>query len=59
LSVKAGSGIKVMSAEIIGLRQWFETPPGRYLLEWERARFDEAVADIFGYHALQLGLPEH
>jgi SAM-dependent methyltransferase len=47
-----------MSAEIIGLRQWFETPPGRYLLEWERARFDEAVADIFGYHALQLGLPE-
>ncbi|MFO1243701.1 MAG: methyltransferase domain-containing protein [Ramlibacter sp.] len=47
-----------MSAGIIGLRQWFETPPGRYLLDWERARFDEAVADIFGYHALQLGLPE-
>ena len=47
-----------MSAEIIGLRQWFETPPGRYLLDWERARFDELVADVFGYHALQLGLPE-
>ncbi|TFZ09012.1 methyltransferase domain-containing protein [Ramlibacter humi] len=40
------------------MHEWFETPPGRYLLEWERAQFDRAVADIFGYHALQLGLPE-
>jgi SAM-dependent methyltransferase len=40
------------------MQQWFETPPGRYLLEWERAEFDRAVGDIFGYHALQLGLPE-
>ncbi len=47
-----------MSAGIIGLHQWFETPPGRYLLAWERERFDDAVVDIFGYHALQLGLPE-
>ncbi|WP_419095681.1 class I SAM-dependent methyltransferase [Curvibacter soli] len=36
---------------------WFETPPGQYLLAWEQARFDEAVADAFGFHALQLGLP--
>ena len=43
---------------IIGLSDWFQTPPGRYLLAWERAQFDAAVADIFGYHALQLGLPE-
>ena len=28
------------------------------MLDWERGRFDEAVADVFGYHALQLGLPE-
>lgn len=34
-----------------------ETPPGRYLLGWEQERFDRAVADVFGYHALQLGLP--
>jgi SAM-dependent methyltransferase len=40
------------------MQQWFETPPGRYLLEWERAEFDRAVGDIFGYHALQLGLAE-
>jgi SAM-dependent methyltransferase len=46
-----------MSGQIIGLQDWFQTPAGRYLLEWERAQFDLAVADIFGYHALQLGLP--
>lgn len=46
-----------MSPEIIGLQQWFDSPPGRYLLAWEQARFDEAVVDVFGYHSLQLGLP--
>jgi SAM-dependent methyltransferase len=40
------------------LEEWLETPPGRYLLEWEQAQFDQAVADVFGYHALQLGLPQ-
>jgi SAM-dependent methyltransferase len=40
------------------MHEWFETPAGRYMLAWERAEFDAAVADIFGYHALQLGLPE-
>jgi len=47
-----------MSSEIIGLTDWLKTPPGEYLLAWERERFDAAVADIFGYHALQLGLQE-
>lgn len=46
-----------MNDRIIGLQDWFDTPPGRYLLDWERVQFDQAVADIFGYHALQLGLP--
>lgn len=46
-----------MSDQIIGLHHWFDSPPGRYLLAWEQARFDEAVADIFGYHSLQLGMP--
>ncbi|MCD5360862.1 MULTISPECIES: class I SAM-dependent methyltransferase [Chromobacterium] len=31
---------------------------GRYLLEREQAYFDRAVADVFGFHAVQLGLPE-
>jgi SAM-dependent methyltransferase len=47
-----------MSEPIIDLQQWFRTPAGRYLLAWERAKVDAAVVDIFGYHALQLGVPE-
>lgn len=47
-----------MGSQIIGFTNWFKTPPGEYLLAWERERFDQAVADMFGYHALQLGLPE-
>ena len=46
-----------MSDEIIGLHQWFESAPGRYLLEWEQAHLDDAVANVFGYHALQVGMP--
>ena len=37
---------------------WLATPPGRYLLAREQAYFDKTVADIFGYNALQLGLPQ-
>lgn len=47
-----------MRTQIIGLTDWLKTPPGEYLLAWERERFDQAVSDLFGYHALQLGLPE-
>ncbi|MET0542415.1 MAG: methyltransferase domain-containing protein [Variovorax sp.] len=39
------------------MQDWLETPPGRYLLAWEQLQFDQAVADMFGYHALQLGFP--
>ncbi len=42
---------------IIELGEWLKTPPGRYLLHWEQDRMDHAVADAFGYHALQLGMP--
>ena len=35
-----------------------ETPLGHYLLEREQAYFDQAVADIFGYNAFQVGMPE-
>ena len=40
------------------LKEWFETPLGQYLLEKERAWLDDVTPDIFGFHALQLGLPE-
>jgi len=40
------------------LQGWFETPLGRYLLDQERAYLDDVTPDIFGFHALQVGLPE-
>lgn len=41
------------------LNEWFATPQGSYVLARERAYFDHTVGGIFGYNALQLGLPEH
>lgn len=40
------------------LSEWLDSPQGRYLLAWEQACFDRRVADVFGYNALQVGLPE-
>jgi SAM-dependent methyltransferase len=40
------------------LAQWWQSPPGRYLLAWEQTELDHIVSDLFGFHALQLGLPE-
>lgn len=41
------------------LTDWFTTSQGQYLLEREQVFFDHSVTDIFGFNALQLGLPEH
>ncbi|HXZ96298.1 MAG TPA: class I SAM-dependent methyltransferase [Burkholderiales bacterium] len=38
------------------LDEWFETPLGQYLLQQEQSFFDKAVADVFGFNAVQLGL---
>lgn len=43
---------------IIGLAPWLETPIGRYVLKWEQARLDQLTADIFGFNAMQIGLPQ-
>jgi len=40
------------------LSEWFASPQGSYVLTREQAYFDHTVSDIFGYNALQLGLPE-
>jgi SAM-dependent methyltransferase len=40
------------------LSAFLRSPPGRYALAWEQQQLGAGVADIFGYHALQLGLPE-
>lgn len=38
--------------------QWLASSAGQYVIAREQAYFDEAVADVFGYHALQLGLEQ-
>ena len=43
---------------IPGLDAWLQTPPGRYVMAWEQAAIDAVVADVFGYNAIQLGLPQ-
>jgi SAM-dependent methyltransferase len=40
------------------LQEWLATPLGQYLLEKEQAYLDDVTPDIFGFHALQLGMPE-
>jgi SAM-dependent methyltransferase len=43
---------------IIDWPAWTDSPPGRYVLDWEQTQLDRVVSDVFGYHALQLGLPQ-
>jgi SAM-dependent methyltransferase len=45
-----------MADQIIGLDEWWETPPGQHLLAWEQGQFADAVVDVFGFNALQLGV---
>jgi SAM-dependent methyltransferase len=40
------------------LADWFSTPQGQYVLDWELKQFDNAVDDVFGYYAVQSGLPQ-
>ncbi len=51
-------GFMTRNRTIIELAQWWESPPGRYLLAWEQSEIDALVGDVFGFHALQLGLPQ-
>nr|WP_154717449.1 methyltransferase domain-containing protein [Sterolibacterium denitrificans] len=44
---------------IQGFDDWLDTPQGRYVLQWEQAKHDQLVADIFGFNAVQLGLPQY
>lgn len=43
---------------IIDLGDWLMQPAGDYICAWEQAQFDLLTADIFGFHALQIGLPQ-
>ncbi len=44
---------------LTGADNWLATPQGRYVMTWEQAKIDAIVADLFGYNALQLGLPRY
>ncbi|OHC87182.1 MAG: methyltransferase type 11 [Sideroxydans sp. RIFOXYD2_FULL_59_7] len=39
------------------LSEWFATEQGGYVLTREQAYFDHTVSDIFGFNALQIGVP--
>ena len=43
---------------IPGLEHWLETAQGRYVRDVGIGSMDNAIADVFGFNALQLGLPQ-
>jgi len=43
---------------IIDWPDWTASPAGKYVLDWEQEQLDRVVSNIFGYHALQLGMPQ-
>ncbi|MCB1887987.1 MAG: class I SAM-dependent methyltransferase [Rhodocyclaceae bacterium] len=42
---------------ITEIEAWLDSPQGRYVFDWEQARVDQVVADIFGFNAVQVGFP--
>jgi len=50
---KAGS-----EKSIIALEGWLQTPAGVYMRAWEQSCLDNLTADIFGFNAVQIGMPE-
>ena len=43
---------------IIALDGWLQTPAGLYVRQWEQQCLDSLTVDIFGFNAVQLGLPQ-
>jgi SAM-dependent methyltransferase len=43
---------------IIALGSWLETPAGARVRQWEQERLNALTADIFGFNAVQIGLPQ-
>jgi SAM-dependent methyltransferase len=42
----------------IDLDGWLKQPAGCYIQAWERQLLDQLTADIFGFNAVQIGLPQ-
>jgi SAM-dependent methyltransferase len=45
------------AGDAISWPAWLESPSGRYLLAWEQAQCDRLVEDVFGFYAVQCGMP--
>ena len=43
---------------IIALDQWLDSAAGKYVRRWEQRALDTLTADIFGFNAMQIGLPQ-
>lgn len=46
-----------MSTDSNNIESWLQSPFGRYVIAHEQRCFDQAVADIFGFNAVQIGFP--
>jgi len=46
------------NGERASFAEWCTTPLGRYVIDWEQGQFDNAVEDVFGFRAMQVGMPE-
>ncbi len=44
--------------ELDSLDQWFVAGAGRYVRSWEQRYISRLVRQVFGYHAVQIGLPQ-
>lgn len=47
----------VVKPPIVELQRWFDSDVGQYVRAWEQQRIDCLVSDVFGYRAVQYGLP--
>lgn len=47
-----------IKSPIIDLGAWLELPAGSYVRAWEQSVFDRLTVDVFGFNAVQIGLPQ-
>ena len=47
-----------MKETTMTMSQFLGTPQGKIVCRWEAGRMDRLVEDVFGYRALQVGMPE-
>ncbi|MBT3427774.1 MAG: methyltransferase domain-containing protein [Gammaproteobacteria bacterium] len=48
----------VLVDQIIEINHWFESPLGKQLIDTETAILDELLAEMFGYHLLQMSFQQ-